>query len=324
MDFDALNRQLLFNVKILIPSWLPEARKVGKNYVCGSLLGNKGKSLSINTETGVWKDFATGECGGDLVSLYAAKNCITQGQAYRELTRTSGHRGRRNRKILSTMKAKATHSPQSTLVKPPPNTPYPYQTRYAKEVYEYCNRNAELIFLVARYVFKDGKSLPSYSWDKNLGWVGQAWPIPRPLYRLQYLKIGKPILVVEGEKAANAAACFASRYFNIVSWSGGTESVLQADWSPVYGYEIWIWPDSDKKKAASENEALKYSINVGQEIPYRHQTGIKCAYKLANFLYPNVKNIKILNVEGIGGEGWDAADSNFDERSFLKFVGLKS
>ena len=42
-------------------------------------------SFKINYRTGVWKDFATGDGGGDLISLVAFVRGSTQGDAAREL-----------------------------------------------------------------------------------------------------------------------------------------------------------------------------------------------------------------------------------------------
>src|SRR3974390_2571818 len=42
-------------------------------------------SFKINYRTGVWKDFATGDGGGDLISLLAFVRGSTQGDAAREL-----------------------------------------------------------------------------------------------------------------------------------------------------------------------------------------------------------------------------------------------
>ena len=50
----------------------------GKEYTASSIRGGKGRSFSFNTESGLWKDFSTGEAGGDIISLYAAAEGLTQ------------------------------------------------------------------------------------------------------------------------------------------------------------------------------------------------------------------------------------------------------
>ena len=85
IDFESLNSSLLARVRELLPSWLPNGKWQGHEYHVGSVHGEAGKSLSINSRTGVWKDFAADEGGSDLVSLYAAVHSLGQAQAALEL-----------------------------------------------------------------------------------------------------------------------------------------------------------------------------------------------------------------------------------------------
>jgi len=74
-------------------------------------------------------------------------------------------------------------------------------------------------------------------------WSRFPFPKPRPLYRVERLKEGQ-VFVVEGEKCAIAAARLGG--LNVVSWAGGTEGVKHADWSPLAGRKVAIWPDADQ------------------------------------------------------------------------------
>ncbi|WP_216598358.1 hypothetical protein [Ruegeria sp. HKCCD6119] len=47
-------------------------------------------SFRINLDSGLWADFATGEKGGDAISLFAYLNEVQQGQAARALARRLG------------------------------------------------------------------------------------------------------------------------------------------------------------------------------------------------------------------------------------------
>ncbi len=70
---------------------------------------------------------------------------------------------------------------------------------------------------------------------------------PTPLYGLDRLaaRPDAPVLVVEGEKAADAAAVlFPGRV--AVAWQGGTPAVGKADWTPLRGRPVAVWPDADK------------------------------------------------------------------------------
>src|SRR5688572_22726884 len=86
IDFQALAASLLSQARIILPSWLPGGRLVGREYTCGDLTGRQGDSLKVNIESGKWMDFASGDKGGDLISLFAAINSISQGEAARSLS----------------------------------------------------------------------------------------------------------------------------------------------------------------------------------------------------------------------------------------------
>lgn len=71
----------------------------------------------------------------------------------------------------------------------------------------------------------------------------------KPLYNLQLLreKPLAPVLIVEGEKTADKALeKFPGRDFICMTWSGGASSVSKADWSPLFGREVVVWPDNDE------------------------------------------------------------------------------
>ncbi len=66
--------RLTGNIGALCEHLLPNGRREGAEYCCGSVRGEPGKSLGVHltgAKAGVWKDFATGQ-GGDLLDLIAA------------------------------------------------------------------------------------------------------------------------------------------------------------------------------------------------------------------------------------------------------------
>ena len=87
INFEALNDYLLSQSRYLLVEWLPGGKLYGKEYKCADLSGAKGDSLSVNIDKGVWKDFATGDGGADLISLYAAIKRYSQIDAAKELER---------------------------------------------------------------------------------------------------------------------------------------------------------------------------------------------------------------------------------------------
>lgn len=100
-------------------------------------------------------------------------------------------------------------------------------------------------------------------------WAMQGVPEPRPLYGLDLLaaRPGLPVLVVEGEKTADAARRLLPSHV-AVTWSGGAANVLKADWTPLRGRDVVLWPDHDEPgrkamgKAAEKLQALAKSVRL--------------------------------------------------------------
>jgi hypothetical protein len=94
VDFDAINRAALAVCLLVLGRILPGGKREGQEYVAFNPrradrhLG----SFRINMRTGKWADFATGDRGGDLISLVAYTEDKSQGDAARLLARMLGVR----------------------------------------------------------------------------------------------------------------------------------------------------------------------------------------------------------------------------------------
>ena len=77
-----------------------------------------------------------------------------------------------------------------------------------------------------------------------------GFPNPRPLYNLDKLSARPeaPTMIVEGEKATDAAAELLPD-FVVTTSPFGAKSAGKADWSPVEGRDVTIWPDNDEAGA---------------------------------------------------------------------------
>jgi putative DNA primase/helicase len=96
VDFEAVNRAALARLPELCRRWLPGGRLIGREWAAGSLRGEPGKSCRVNIATGRWADFATGERGGDPVSLAAAVWRVSQVEAAWRLAELLGVEGGRH------------------------------------------------------------------------------------------------------------------------------------------------------------------------------------------------------------------------------------
>ena len=53
-------------------------------------------------------------------------------------------------------------------------------------------------------------------------------------------------LIVEGERCADAARELIGAQFVVVTWPGGAKAVGKADWLPLRGRTVTVWPDADE------------------------------------------------------------------------------
>jgi hypothetical protein len=73
----------------LVRRWLPDGRREGAEWVAlnPSRADNRKGSFKVNIRTGRWSDFATGDAGGDLISLAAYLFRLDQAEAARRISR---------------------------------------------------------------------------------------------------------------------------------------------------------------------------------------------------------------------------------------------
>ncbi len=154
---------------------------------------------------------------------------------------------------LPAAKPRKPKRPARTPDTPPPNAAPP---ALGRAVAQWCYRNAagEQLFWIQRIDLPDGKKLFIHRTWLDGAWhfpsrrdpFTSEWPAPRPLYRLPDLtdRPDDPVIVCEGEKAADAAAELFPDHVTI-AWCGGTGGVNAADWSPLAGRSVVLWPDAD-------------------------------------------------------------------------------
>jgi hypothetical protein len=321
LDFKSLSADLLADSRNVLPRWLPGGKTKGKEFICGSLAGDAGGSLSINVNTGVWKDFATGETGADLIDLYAAIHSMTLAEAYRELT---GQHQRQH----TTRVPPPPPVPQRHVICPVPSSAdlhecvHPVHGRPSR-VWQYENQNGELMGYVARYdPPNERKQIVPWTYTPE-GWSAGQWPEPRPLYGLQHLaeRPGHPVLLVEGEKSVDAAIKFAKEHYVVVTWPGGGQAWTKVDFSPLHGREVILWPDADLQKAQTSRQAEKSGVAIGEVMPQHNQPGWITMQGIAAHLSPHCK-VKLIDPghDATRQDGWDAADSGFTWSDFLAWA----
>ncbi|MEQ1888085.1 MAG: VapE domain-containing protein, partial [Alphaproteobacteria bacterium] len=285
INFSDLKERLLSQARILLPQWLSGGVWRGSEFKAGNLRGDRGESLSVNSLTGAWADFATGEKGGDLIALYAAIKELKQSEAARDL----GGETYQNPAPSAPIEKPAARR----VIAPVPDGTARHDCIHGRfgapaRVWDYLDKDGKLLGHVARYAPPTGKEFIPYT--LSLGdngayrWGGGQWPKPRPLYGLRelHLRPDDPVLIVEGEKAADAARLICPRYV-VVTWPGGATAWKMADFSAVYRRkDVLLWPDND-------------------------DPGLKAMWDIGHLLQKHCQVVKIILPEGVPAK-FDAAD----------------
>ena len=118
----------------------------------------------------------------------------------------------------------------------------------------YRDGDRKILGYTARYDSEEGKDVIPYFDYRGGRWHAKSHPAPRPLYGLNLLaKAPKDltIWIVEGEKCADALR---KVHRLAVTSLGGCKAARFADWSPLAGRKVRIWPDNDRpgRKYAEE------------------------------------------------------------------------
>jgi putative DNA primase/helicase len=292
IDFDGINAAALQSLESLVHEWFPNGHREGHEFKIGSLSGEPGRSLSVNLRSGAWKDFASGHGGSDPVSLLAAIRGCAMKDAAVEL-------GERLRTGLESEGVTAPPKPKpapaewiGTLA--PEGTALPARIehhRFGKPaaVWPYRDAAGRLFGAVCRFNLPDGgKDVVPLTWAKHPDgreqWRWLSFAKPRPLYGLELLAANPAagVLIVEGEKAADAARTISPGV--VVTWPGGSKAIRFVDWSPLAGRKVIIWPDRD-------------------------EPGIDAAQAIAKIIAPIVEKVRIITPPAGEPDGWDLADA---------------
>ena len=119
--------------------------------------------------------------------------------------------------------------------------------RKPDRLWRYVDATGALVSCVCRWNKPDGeKEIRPLSWFDREGWRFAHWPDARPLYNADQIAANRdaPVIVTEGEKAADAAARIFPRSVATTS-SSGANAPRKTDWTPLAVRRVTIWPDND-------------------------------------------------------------------------------
>lgn len=139
--------------------------------------------------------------------------------------------------------------------------------------WSYRDSRGALLRLTLRFTKPDGEKdiRPATLWragpGKPLIWRLKAEPAPRPLYGLDRLANHPAalVLLVEGEKAADAAA---ELFPDMVAmtWPGGAKGVGKANFGPLRGRRVVVWPDADDAGLKAAQDVARAALRAGVSI----------------------------------------------------------
>jgi hypothetical protein len=92
LDYDVIGRAALRYLPLMVLRWLPDGRREGQEWVARNPTRSDRHlgSFKINLRTGQWADFATGEKGGDVISLAAYLHGLSQSAAAGKISEMLG------------------------------------------------------------------------------------------------------------------------------------------------------------------------------------------------------------------------------------------
>lgn len=222
---DDLKERLHGRLREVLFHLLPNGKIRNGKFVVGDIHGNKGDSLSVElsgVKIGMWHDFATGD-GGDILSLWGAVRGLDVRHRFPDIVSAV-------REWLGTA---ARPLPKGKVEESEDLGPHSAK-------WDYLSAQGDLIACVYRYDTPSGKEFRP--WDVKAR--KHRAPEPRPLYNQPAINNADAVILVEGEKCADALTSLG--ICATTAMNGANAPVDKTDWSPLQGKHVTIWPDNDE------------------------------------------------------------------------------
>lgn len=246
-DVEVLRHALVNRLESVLLFLFPQGRiRSGKFYV-GDIDGSPGKSLVVEmegTRRGLWFDFATG-MGGDMFDAWAlSRNLSVKTDFTRILDEVRQWCG---------VAPPVSKSSKQHIRQQPVDELGPYSATW-----DYQSVDGTLIARVYRYDPEPGRK-EFRPWDVR----ARMWraPNPRPLYNQPAIAIAKQVVLVEGEKCAQAL--IEQGVVATTAMNGARAPIDKTDWSPLRGKDVVIWPDRDPPGWDYAENAAKACVAAG-------------------------------------------------------------
>ncbi|WP_264953773.1 AAA family ATPase [Wolbachia endosymbiont (group A) of Endotricha flammealis] len=260
---EQLRTQLLSNIRSCLSYLLPRGTFRGDKFYVGDLKGNQGKSMIVEltgSKAGLWHDFSTGE-GGDIFDLWAAvtgKNQFTD--TIEDIAKWIGYSEKNN-----------------TLGQPTAS-------------WNYYDESDQVIATVYRYNTDSGKRYLPFDVKRS----SFTPPQIRPLYNISGIMKSDKVILVEGEKCADAL--IEQGITATTAMLGANAQIEKTDWSPLKGKHVIIWPDNDEPGKQYAEKVVKKLTFLG------------------------VLSLTLLEIPDNKPKGWDSADGIEEKMNIPEFI----
>jgi putative DNA primase/helicase len=207
----------------------PQGTVRGRKFHVGNLAGDPGDSLEIELEgakAGLGYDHATGE-SGDIFDFLARREGLDTQRDFRKVLAAA-------ERWLGGEWLALTPSPPKKAKAPPLDELGPHTAKW-----DYWSADGKLLACVYRYDPPSGKEFRPRDVVRGVAGV----PPIRPLYNLPGITKSDEVVLVEGEKCAQALI---ERGICATTLMGGANApVDKTDLTPLAGKTVLIWPDKD-------------------------------------------------------------------------------
>ncbi|ABK43750.1 plasmid and phage DNA primase / plasmid and phage replicative helicase [Magnetococcus marinus MC-1] len=278
---EEIKARLQSQIESVLYHLLPAGKVRHGQFFIGDVEGNPGESMKVELtgeKAGVWYDHAAGS-GGDILDLWARSRGMDTRTQFRDvMDDVRGWLGESVR--LPPVSMQPTQRRE-----PPMDELGPHTGKW-----DYFDTNGQLLVCVYRYD-PPGRRKQFRPLDVRTG----KWQSPAvtPLYNLPGIIHAAEVVLVEGEKSAQALI---DAGIPATTSMGSKGQINRADWSVLQGKRVIIWPDRDKAGWEYAQLASQAARNAG------------------------VREVSILTPPEEKPEKWDAADAmaeGMDVRAFI-------
>jgi len=233
---ESLRLALLAQLPALLASLFPAGKVRRGTFVVGDVRGSAGDSLEVvlaGEKAGLWTDRASGQ-GGDLFALLGAHYQLNVHTDFAGvLARAAQWLGQPAPGAVQSLRPVPPRSARP--VEQPVDELGPASAKW-----DYLDAHGKLLAVVYRFD-PPGQRKVFRPWDAQRRKM--APPDPRPLYNQPALVHAQRVVLVEGEKCAQAlmdiGVCATT------AMHGANAPVDKTDWTPLSGKHVLIWPDKD-------------------------------------------------------------------------------